>query len=362
MGSRVRAAEFITGPGGNRAPLLARPALLCEKPGRLEGVAVWNERAPFGVENDDMDMWTYIRLSRANPPGLATKNEARRLTYSAALQQAEELLTAARSSGWASRPLPLFYALSQSARAVAAAVAEDRWELRGHGLKMKFESHPMESLVSPRASGSFPRISELLGSRLSGPVALAEVWAALPTLADKPGPSEVARPLYIEHVEDEYPLSAVAAPVRAAVVFPPQLDDDHYQEVLQSYPAVAGALVMMESRRTSMGYGRVISWPGRLEPRERFQRIRELVGVDSSSGGGWLLPGVGEEKDLLPPFLLWWILLYGFSMLARYEPRRWRELLDVDASRWAVAVENALDVGIEALPGLLLDALSLAEE
>jgi hypothetical protein len=94
---------------------------------------------------------------------------------------------------------------------------------------------------------------------------------------------------------------------------------------------------------------------------ERFYRFDELVSFDPSTGDRWLPPGIGASKDLLHPLLQWWVLLFGFSMLARYEPRRWRELLDVDGSRWAVAVEHALDVGIEALPRLLLSVLSLAD-
>lgn len=307
-----------------------------------------------------MDPWTYMRLSRANPPGFATKDEARRLTYSAALQQAEELLAAARSSGWASRPLPLFYALSQAARAVAAAVAEDDWELRGHGLKMEWRPDPMESLVVPQDSGSFPRMSELIGSHLTDPASLAEIWGALPSIADTPGPDDVFRPLYVEAVHEEYPFSAMPAPVKATVLVPSDVEDDDLEALITSYPATSGAEVTLEVRSTALGYGRVIAWPGLVDPRRRLSRFDELTTFDPSTGDRWLLPGIGESRDVLHPLLLWWLLLYGFSMFARYEPRRWRELLDVDASGWAVAVENALDAGIDALPGLLLSVLSLA--
>lgn len=299
-------------------------------------------------------------MSRARPPGLAAADEDRNLTYSAALQQAEELLSAARSSGWASRPLPLFYSLSQAGRAVAAAVAPDGWELHGHGLRIDFDPDVMESRVSPHSTGSFPRMCELFGCHLSGSVSLANVWGALPDLVETPAPTAIARPLYIEHVEDEYPMSAVATPLRAAIVFPPNIDADGHEKMLASYPAVSNVQLTTESRETFMGHGRVIWWPGRLNPKERFHRIRELVAIDESTRGGWLVPGVGEAQELLSPLLLWWVLLFGFSMLARYEPRRWRALLDVDTSAWAVPVESALDIGIEVLPRLVLSALSLA--
>jgi hypothetical protein len=55
--------------------------------------------------------------------------------FGAALQQFEELMDAAASVGYAARPLPLFYAISQAGRAIAAVHADDPWELSGHGLK-----------------------------------------------------------------------------------------------------------------------------------------------------------------------------------------------------------------------------------
>jgi hypothetical protein len=53
-------------------------------------------------------------------PGHAAKG-ARRELYGAALQQFDELIEASRNAGHTSRPLPLFYALSQAGRAVVAA-------------------------------------------------------------------------------------------------------------------------------------------------------------------------------------------------------------------------------------------------
>jgi len=71
-----------------------------------------------------------IRATRAEPPGQAAKG-ARRELYGAALQQFDELIEASRNAGHASRPLPLFYALSQAGRAVVAA----------HGSSGRVSSH-----------------------------------------------------------------------------------------------------------------------------------------------------------------------------------------------------------------------------
>ena len=80
------------------------------------------------------DAYFQIRATRAEPPGFAAGDEERRQTYAAALDQFEELMAAAGAATPRSRPLPLFYALSQAGRAIAAARAEVDWRLRGHGL------------------------------------------------------------------------------------------------------------------------------------------------------------------------------------------------------------------------------------
>lgn len=62
----------------------------------------------------------------------------RRKTYGAALEQAQQLFTAASSVGIATRPLLLFYGLSQCCRATAAAVKHvhnNDYSLSGHGIK-----------------------------------------------------------------------------------------------------------------------------------------------------------------------------------------------------------------------------------
>jgi YaaC-like Protein len=59
---------------------------------------------------------------------------------SASLEQFEELLDAARSVGPATRPLPLYYALSQAGRAIAAARRVHPWRLRFHGLTLLDDS------------------------------------------------------------------------------------------------------------------------------------------------------------------------------------------------------------------------------
>jgi hypothetical protein len=74
-----------------------------------------------------------LRWTRSSPPGRAGEEAVRASVYVAALQQFEELLSAARHTGPASCPLPLFYALSQAGRAIVAAHGNFE-QLYGHGL------------------------------------------------------------------------------------------------------------------------------------------------------------------------------------------------------------------------------------
>ena len=73
----------------------------------------------------------------------------------------------------------------------------------------------------------------------------------------------------------------------------------------------------------------------------------------------WLLPEVGDERDRLPPVLLWWVLLHGLSLLARYEPAAWRSALDLDKSPIADPLIDLLDNALQIVPDLLFEAATV---
>ncbi|MGS2647941.1 YaaC family protein [Streptosporangium sp. G12] len=77
-----------------------------------------------------------LRALRHDPPGYA-KQGARRTTFQSALEQCEQFLGAAGIAGYATRPVQLFYALSQAGRAIVVAspnVGNQGWRVSGHGL------------------------------------------------------------------------------------------------------------------------------------------------------------------------------------------------------------------------------------
>ena len=114
-----------------------------------------------------------IRASRAKPPGLAQAGE-RRAVYGTALAQFEELMRAAEMASAQTRPLSLFYALSQAGRAIAAARLKGEWRLKGHGLQVlcidatdlavaKVRPKPSKSIVE----GTMSRLGTAVGTATS---------------------------------------------------------------------------------------------------------------------------------------------------------------------------------------------------
>ena len=64
--------------------------------------------------------WRHLRGLRAKPPGAAARNPERRDTFTASLEQAEQLFSAAEGAGVMTKPLQLYYGLSQAGRAIAS--------------------------------------------------------------------------------------------------------------------------------------------------------------------------------------------------------------------------------------------------
>ena len=89
--------------------------------------------------------------------------------------------------------------------------------------------------------------------------------------------------------------------------------------------------------------------------------LRELrLWVERNHEPVWpTLPGSDAKGTPLAthPFLLWWAVLYGISHFVRYEPAKWADLVDVDVSHEAVALEEIGDVALDALPELIHKSL-----
>jgi hypothetical protein len=319
------------------------------------------------------------------PPGRAAGDE-RAQVFVSALEQAEQLMTAAEAVGPAARPLPLFYSLSQAGRGIAAARLPDPWRLAGHGLSVptKDATSLLRRVAKPESKQpakdrrhAFVGVAEATGSgQLIASVELGAVWAAIPHLLEQvaqPPLDNMAwrRPLRVyltEWAHAEYPLVTQAP---AALKIDGLSDGANVEQVcreLAEYPAAAGAMpaavrdgadspVMTERSPDGRMLPRV-EWP--IEPRGPSGWADRLEGVAPgvvSVGAAYLLPRLAG-RDFLSPLMLWWVLLFGLSSVARYDPELWVAELDVNHSPTAVPIEAALDAAIEAVPELVLDALT----
>jgi hypothetical protein len=208
------------------------------------------------------ESWAVLRSCRSKPPGKAGGSVERREVFCAALDQAEQLFTAAEQTGYASRPLLLFYGLSQAGRALAAAANTDTWELKGHGITADDLHAPLTDVVlrdsgKPDGPGSFLRLAALLGSgTFAQPVPLVAIWDTLPELAGRPLFDAVDRrrrpvltviPLDLQvpsdrlaYLEGDWRYHLRVAGLPPYLIFAGSHSTPMLVELLADYPALAG--------------------------------------------------------------------------------------------------------------------------
>jgi hypothetical protein len=337
---------------------------------------------PVVMTHDDAIIRYRLRLART---GIRVRTdedeELRRNTFWAALQQFEELLDAAGTVGPASRPLPLFYALSQAGRAITAVHGLVPWKLHGHGLKLSEDTSQrlLERTVKPQPhrvrqnkvrDDSFYRVAKTIGSDvLTGPVELGAVWASLAYDLPRVWVDKWPPPLKLDlRVERLLPGSPPWNEAPAYVMGFTSRQVRAIREALEQYPTAQGWYVpgggppVVEGPVPGyLGYddSRVdLAWTadGRSVEDKRA-KLAEVAPAYRRRGQHLLRPAVGSQRDYLKPLAAWWILLYGLSMVARYEPAPWADVLAVNRSDLAAPLESLLDNAMLDIPQLVLEAL-----
>lgn len=317
-----------------------------------------------------------IRATRASPPGLARDDDERRRVYGAALAQFDELIAASAAVGPPSRPWPLFYALSQAGRAIAAAHAESAWRLRWHGLSsQELSVAPLDIEVRRTAAASkdgrsvdsVTGVASATGSEIFVEMAtIGALWSSLPEVCDLLPPSFDAglRPMRFALEPDPEGLRRGIDRAHlyvAAIDFdgsPVELDKDlgeHYPTSIgmSAYRPFQGQPVMRVL--THLGDGLVVRW--NRDAAHGAGLDRDVAAVERD-GWCWLRPSVSGVA--LSSLMTWWTLLFGLSMLARYEPAGWMRALDYESSELAAPLAKLLDVGLVRVPELTLGALITA--
>jgi len=321
----------------------------------------------------DNETFFYIRRTRAHPPRLASQ-APRRATYTTALEQFEELLGAAEAASPGVRPLPLFYALSQAGRAIAAAGLPDAWKLRGHGLSCPDLSLPnvldleIEFRTKPKRESpdSFHGVAWAThGETPSTPVKLGALWMALPDACSLLEEADQIEqwPEALLVVVPETTASRLERfdRVTAGVVSRRHPDGASLVNVLDKYPyacetqiqEVPGAGVV--ATWTPAGDALTVHWPA--ETKDLAGRVSTLDRIVPTTPGGarWWRPLVAGVQ--MSDLTMWWALLFGLSMLARYEPAGWNAMLDLDSDPHAAHLVRLMDDAIEVLPALVLQVL-----
>jgi hypothetical protein len=308
-----------------------------------------------------------LRHSRAEPPLLAADNATRRGIYTAAVAQFEELLSAASAVGPRSRPLLVFYALSQGGRAIVAARGEQPRGY-GHGLSEVPEPDDNVHLLHrrierrPTRNDLYGAVTRVIGAPdFTGAVELGAVWVAHPSLSRLP--LEVWRPDWRMALHaDESQASIAPKGMRALRIMPftspVEASADHGPDLLTSrYPTVPndGDIVWEPPGSTDLQTWR--AWLRLPDDESYARRVNEIAPhAPFDRVPRYVPPALPGHAEVLPPFMLWWLLLFGLSVFARYHPELWARSLNVDSSRVAVAIESALEKAIEVLPAMIYNA------
>lgn len=332
------------------------------------------------MEARDENMVQFIRSTRADPPGLAADDPQRRAIYGAALQQFEQLLRAARAVDASARPLPLFYALSQATRAIAATRSEVP-KIGGHGLseyryrsvnvepapddllQRKIRRHADDRRETKR-EGDAPSedaFGALLRATGSGDFDVAEVgalWASLPEATVMPESS------WLDSWRPGVQVSVAPAPPRTEHLLPPGAQFVSIQghprigicDGLTSdrYPALDGNLKIHEVRPEDL---RGSVWGGVSVDQGAYVFAKTAPPVHRFTDRRALIPTLPGQAQPLSHLATWWALLFSLSIFARYHPELWVKSLDVDGSQLAVPLETMLDLAIEQVPTLIYGEL-----
>lgn len=325
-----------------------------------------------------------MRSMRSDPPpNIGNGDTDRRRTFSAALAQSEELWTAAASVTANVKPIILFYGLAQATQAIGAArPGKKGWTpCGGHGLKLPNIKPPPGmkpafadiTVQDDGNKGWFQRLAKILDSpALPRATALSALIRSLPDLAESGVEGNEPPALrFVFHAGGNghwYQVSPLPPHLRRDVIGSEFIPVRNVAKWFESYPTLKG--FGPPSTAQCSGYGNeehiaVIGWDaqdqsGEYTPAVAAAPIYDIPDRGLDADAGALLPSVAGNARYMKPLVTWWAILYTFSMLARYHPLEWIDLLHLDQSTHAVPTTLVLDKAAEVVPGLILDELDEA--
>ncbi|WP_394346715.1 YaaC family protein [Streptomyces dangxiongensis] len=322
---------------------------------------------------DIQQTWRSLRSLRSAPPAPVRNSGRRKEVFSASLEQSEQYFRAAEAVGYETRPVLIFYGLSQMGRAIAAATHVDRcpspedWQLSGHGIRVPGISQAAAQgdigrlTVRDQGKGAFTQLARFLDSpSLPTPVQLSEVWDSIPEMGGRRlSDGEHYPALEISEGADRTREDwGDFGPPRALALTGVPRGLPSLGNFLKRYPTVWPLEGLQES--SFLGSPR-----GGLDGQIYLNPLRKYAAGGFAAlhgtryrGRSMAFPALTGNSLPLHPLLTWWAVLYVLSMLARYEPAAWATTVNVDASKQAVPIEYLLDEALDAVPTLALEIMS----
>jgi hypothetical protein len=231
--------------------------------------------------------------------------------------------------------------------------------------------------VQDSGAGSFTRLTDILhAASLPEPTPLGELWCLLPETERFPLPDMgSARPLVVEH--EHYSVMRGRGtlvrvhPLPARVIHrvPEGANPSTGQEegwaaerrrvadFLADYPGLEGwRFDRPEDEPSGLTYVASDQLQVPLALGMTGSAAEEVADIASRTTGyrgqQYAFPRVGGSDLPAHPFMLWWAITFGLSMLSRYEPKGWAERISISTSADASPIEHLLDPALVGLPEL----------
>jgi hypothetical protein len=324
------------------------------------------------------ESWRTIRSLRADPPARFEESlgdRDRRRVWHAGLEQAQQQFDAAASVGYDSRPLNLFYGLSQAGRAIAAGShrlpGRSMWRAQGHSLRFSEGGVRNNGLwgsvskVEPSGNDLFSTVGLALGHPLDGGrTTIGALASQLPDFQYEFGvvgeeiPALTVHGIYAQAAQLPLPVGLdVTLP---GVTLTSATGADEISRVSERYPALDGLEPWIDSDGTILGSQGTGSVTLQVVDREKLVfdgTWFKPVGMRRYRRHSFAFPSLAGLDKELHPLQSWWLVLHALSILARYAPEVWTRLLSISESRDASRVEFLLDSALSAVPELIAEVL-----
>ena len=135
------------------------------------------------------------------------------------------------------------------------------------------------------------------------------------------------------------------------------------REYLSRYPALADWVMTTPT-------GGAQGWPGpNMGLALRWAKPGDVTGghvldgrLTTYRGSKLAYPTLEGATQTVHPLMAWWMVLFSLSMLTRYQPDVWTQMIDVNRSPHATAIEHVLETALAAVPDLIDEAIDQVQQ